>query len=84
MEGVDFGWLMNALAEPEPWPSHGSDASGDQYPERRSNLGEDARPVSDPRLLEEPSTVIPRRVEPLEHSARSSPARPLDPEGVPR
>ena len=19
MEGVDFGWLMNAMAEPEPW-----------------------------------------------------------------
>lgn len=54
MEGVDFGWLMNTLAEPEPWPSHSSDAGGDQLPERREpapEAGAKARDASSPRTL---------------------------------
>ena len=50
MEGMSFGDLMNAVAEPDTrWLPH----RADQLLELRSDLGEDGGPLADPRLPEE-------------------------------
>src|SRR5687768_15664680 len=68
MGGMTFGELMRALAEPEPWPDRGICLAGqDEPPQLRSDCLEDTGPVTDPRLPEQPSAVIPRCVRALEH-----------------
>lgn len=81
MEGLSFGELMNAMAEPDKrFLPH----RGDQLPELRGDLGKDAGPVAYPRLPEKPCTPVPGRVRPLKHPAPLGRRRQADPDRSPQ
>jgi hypothetical protein len=64
MEGVHFGWLTNAMGDPDV---RYLPPVRDLPPEFGLDLPEDASPLTDPRLPEEPGRGISRRGAPLEH-----------------